>query len=87
MTQSENRADPGAASQQRDIQQRQDQSDRRKEEEGRASVQKQGKEAVQTSEHRYPGTPMPAHQARRASSHCSCQCSSVPGITKNSISI
>ena len=47
MTQSENRADPGAASQQRDIQQRQDQSDRRKEEEGRASVQKQGKEAVQ----------------------------------------
>ena len=65
MTQSENRADPGAASQQRDIQQRQDQSDRRKEEEGRASVQKQGKEAVQTSEHRYPGTPMPAQHLEK----------------------
>ena len=56
MANSENKADPGAASLQREVQQRQDQIDQQG---PRASVAK-SKKAVQTTEHDYPGTPLPA---------------------------
>ncbi|MYM34328.1 SDR family oxidoreductase [Duganella sp. FT94W] len=57
MTQSENKADQGAASLQRDIQQRQDQMDQQG---PRASTRGKNSQAVQTSDHPYPATPMPA---------------------------
>ena len=61
MAHSENKADPGAASLQREIQQRQDQSDRRAQQEPRSSQVNERGQAVQTSEqHDYPGTPQPA---------------------------
>jgi len=59
MAHSENKADPGAASEQREIQQRQDQADRRAGQEPRAStIRNSG--PVQTTQHAYPGTPLPA---------------------------
>jgi len=59
MAHSENKADPGAASEQREIQQRQDQADRRVGQEPRAStIRNSG--PVQTTQHAYPGTPLPA---------------------------
>jgi NAD(P)-dependent dehydrogenase (short-subunit alcohol dehydrogenase family) len=61
MPQSENRADGGAASQQREIQQRQDHSDRQGE---RASVPRQAG-AVQTTDTPYPGTPQPAQHLHK----------------------
>jgi NAD(P)-dependent dehydrogenase (short-subunit alcohol dehydrogenase family) len=65
MANSENRADPGTASQQREIQQRQDQQDQRSKQESRSSIQEQGKQPVQTSaEHTYPGTPPAQHIAK-----------------------
>jgi NAD(P)-dependent dehydrogenase (short-subunit alcohol dehydrogenase family) len=57
MSQSENKADAGAASLQREIQQRQDQTDRQGK---RAGETGKSKEPVQTTDHEYPGTPMPA---------------------------
>jgi NAD(P)-dependent dehydrogenase (short-subunit alcohol dehydrogenase family) len=64
MANSENKADPGTASQQREIQQRQDQSDQRSQQESRGGESKQ-KEAVQTSdEHSYPGQ-MPAQHLEK----------------------
>ncbi|MYN41659.1 SDR family oxidoreductase [Duganella sp. FT109W] len=56
MSQSENKADAGSASLQREIQQRQDQQDRQ---EPRASVAK-SEAPVQTAGHVYPGAPMPS---------------------------
>ncbi|NGZ83616.1 SDR family oxidoreductase [Duganella aceris] len=53
MAHSENKADPGTASQQRDIQQRQDRTDRR-------AGDIPGSKPVQTTRHEYPGTPLPA---------------------------
>jgi NAD(P)-dependent dehydrogenase (short-subunit alcohol dehydrogenase family) len=64
MANSENRADAGTASQQREIQQRQDQADQRKQQESGASGGGQ-QEPVQTSDqHRYPGQ-MPAQHLEK----------------------
>jgi NAD(P)-dependent dehydrogenase (short-subunit alcohol dehydrogenase family) len=65
MTNSENRADPGTANQQREIQQRQDQADQRSAQEPRASVPEKSKEPVQTGEHRYPGPPSQAQHLEK----------------------
>jgi NAD(P)-dependent dehydrogenase (short-subunit alcohol dehydrogenase family) len=64
MAHSENKADPGAASLQREIQQRQDQSDRRAGQEPRASKIKNSG-PVQTTQHAYPGTPLPAQHLEK----------------------
>ena len=60
MTHSENKADPGTASQQREIQQRQDQRDRRADDPA-----KDKSKAVQTTDHQYPGTPLPAQHLEK----------------------
>ncbi|MGV7207330.1 SDR family oxidoreductase [Oxalobacteraceae bacterium A2-2] len=57
MTQSENKADPGAGSQQRAVQQQQDQRDQQHQGAGGGQEQKG---PVQTSSHNYPGTPLPS---------------------------
>jgi NAD(P)-dependent dehydrogenase (short-subunit alcohol dehydrogenase family) len=62
MANSENKADPGSGSLQREIQQRQDQLDQQGQ---RASETAQSKEPVQTSSHQYPGTPMPAQHLEK----------------------
>lgn len=62
MTQSENKAEQGSASLQREIQQRQDQVDQQG---ARASSPGQDKQPVQTSDHHYPGTPLPAQHLEK----------------------
>jgi len=54
MPNSENRADADTASQQREIQQRQDQADQQQKSSGSQSGERQG--PVQTTDHEYPGT-------------------------------
>ncbi|TFW24674.1 SDR family oxidoreductase [Duganella callida] len=62
MSNSENKTDAGNL--QREIQQRQDQSDQRAKQEPRASVSK-SEGPVQTGDHEYPGTPMPAQHLEK----------------------
>ena len=64
MANTENKADAGTASQQREIQQRQDQADERAKQKkaGSQSGQRQG--PVQTTEHEYPGTMPSQHLAK-----------------------
>jgi NAD(P)-dependent dehydrogenase (short-subunit alcohol dehydrogenase family) len=64
MANSESKADPGTASQQRAIQRRQDQSDRRAGQEPRASVI-HNSGPVQTTRRDYPGTPLPAQHLEK----------------------
>jgi NAD(P)-dependent dehydrogenase (short-subunit alcohol dehydrogenase family) len=62
MANSENKADPGAGSQQRDIQQQQDQLDQRSKQEQRASQGGERQGPAQTSAaHDYPGPPPAQH--------------------------
>ncbi|MRW84780.1 SDR family oxidoreductase [Pseudoduganella sp. FT26W] len=62
MAQSENKADAGAASLQREVQQRQDQIDQQ---DPRASVTGKSQAPVQTTGHDYPGTPLPTQHLQK----------------------
>jgi NAD(P)-dependent dehydrogenase (short-subunit alcohol dehydrogenase family) len=59
MSESENKADPGSSSLQREIQQRQDQVDQHSPSTG------ESKKPVQTTEHEYPGAPLPAQHLEK----------------------
>ena len=60
-----NQPDSGAGSMQRDIQQRQDQADARDKQEPRASQLGERQGPVQTTQHDYPGTPLPAQHLEK----------------------
>ncbi|MRX08785.1 SDR family oxidoreductase [Pseudoduganella sp. FT25W] len=62
MAQSENKADSGAASMQREVQQRQDRIDQQG---PRASVTGKGEAPEQTTGHEYPGTPLPTQHLQK----------------------
>ncbi|HWW72285.1 MAG TPA: short-chain dehydrogenase, partial [Duganella sp.] len=64
MANTENRADAGTASQQRDIQQRQDQADERAKQEQAGGQPGQRQGPVQTTDHAYPGTMPSQHLAK-----------------------
>ncbi len=63
MPNSKNQTDAGAM--QREIQQRQDQSDQRATQEPRASQLGERQGPVQTTQHDYPGTPLPAQHLEK----------------------
>ena len=63
MPNSKNQTDAGAM--QREIQQRQDQSDQRAQQEPRASQVGERQGPVQTTQHDYPGTPLPAQHLEK----------------------
>ncbi|RFP16413.1 MULTISPECIES: SDR family oxidoreductase [unclassified Duganella] len=65
MANTKNQSDPDAASMQREIQQRQDQSDERSKQEARSSQLGDRQGPVQTTQHDYPGTPLPAQHLEK----------------------
>ncbi|GJI99005.1 short-chain dehydrogenase [Duganella caerulea] len=65
MANMKNQPDSGAGSMQRDIQQRQDQSDARSKQEPRSSQLGERQGPVQTTQHDYPGTPLPAQHLEK----------------------
>ncbi|MBV6322609.1 SDR family oxidoreductase [Duganella violaceipulchra] len=65
MANTKNQSDPDAANMQREIQQQQDQSDQRGKQETRANQIGDRQGPVQTTQHDYPGTPLPAQHLEK----------------------